>query len=76
MTDPDYPFPVTVADLIAFLQQQDPTLLVVYQRFSEQCLLEIEEIEVQDLCEPRDDGWVHSARPDKPTQKYLCFPGN
>lgn len=23
-----------------------------------------------------EDGWIQNARPDKPTKKYLEFPGN
>ena len=68
--------PMTVGQLIAELLQYDPSLPVVYKCFSEQCLLEPEHITVDDLCEPRPDGWVHSQRPDKPTIKYLVLPGN
>ena len=65
---------MTVAELIEFLQKQPQDLLVAYQRYSEQCLLE--EIEVRELCEPRPDGWVQDKRQDMPTRMYLVFPGN
>lgn len=67
---------MTVADLIKFLQTQPQDVLVAYRRFSETCLLDPEAIELDDLCEPRPDGWIHDARPDKPTRQYLVFPGN
>ena len=67
---------MTVADLIVFLQTQPQDLMVAYQMFSEQSLLEANEIAIIEACVPRHDGWVHHKRPDKPTQKYLLFPGN
>jgi hypothetical protein len=67
---------MTVADLIALLQKQPQDLLVAYKLFSEQCLLEEKDIEVQELCEPRADGWVQSKRPDKTKRSYLVLPGN
>jgi len=67
---------MTVADLIAFLQQQPQDLQVAIERYSEQCLLETEDIEVKDLCKPRPDGWIQHNRLDKETQTYLVFPGN
>lgn len=67
---------MTVAELIAFLQTQPQDLPVCYGKFSEQCLMRVEEIEVAELGLPRPDGWVHFKRSDKPSQKYLCFPGN
>lgn len=65
-----------VSELIKFLKKQPQDLLVVYQCFSEQCLLEEEDISIEEYGEPRDDGWVHDKRPDKPSRKYLSFPGN
>lgn len=65
-----------VKDLIEFLLSQPKDIEVAYQKFSEQCLLEIKDIEVVELCEPRPDGWIHDPRPDKGTKKYLLFPGN
>jgi hypothetical protein len=67
---------LTVAGLIKFLQTQDPNLPVAHQMCSENCLLELDLIEVRELCEMRPDGWVANKRPDKPTVKYLVFPGN
>lgn len=67
---------MTVSELIKFLQTQPQDLQVVYKCFSEQCLLEAQDICVDDLCLPRPDGWVQDKRPDMPTQKYLVFPGN
>ncbi len=67
---------MTVLELIEFLKTQPQDLLVCYQIHSEQDLLESDMIFVAEYCEPRPDGWVQDARPDKPTRKYLVFPGN
>lgn len=67
---------MTVAELISFLQTQPQDLPVCYGRYSEQCLLDANDIEIQELGMPRDDGWVHDKRSDRPSQKYLTFPGN
>ena len=67
---------LTVAELIAFLQTQEQNLPVIYKRYSEQLELTTKEIEIDELCFPRPDGWIQDKRPDKPTQKYLVFPGN
>ena len=67
---------MTVAELIEFLKTQDPDMLVVFSIYSEFALLDPELITVGKLCTPRNDGWVHNERPDKPSQEYLIFPGN
>lgn len=67
---------MTVAELVLFLQTQPQGLQVAYRRFSEQALLEASDIEIAEKCLPRSDGWVADERPDKPTQRYLLFPGN
>lgn len=67
---------MTVSELIAFLQTQPQDLQVAYRIHSEQTLLEADEIEIVELCEPRNDGWIQDRRPDMPAQKYLVFPGN
>lgn len=66
----------TVAELIAFLQTQPQNLPVAYEKHSEHALLELPEIHIRSLCRARTDGWVHSRRPDQPTEDYLVFPGN
>lgn len=67
---------MTVAELIELLKTKPQDMLVGYALYSEYCLMEIENIRVLHLCEPRNDGWLHSPRPDKPNQAYLIFPGN
>jgi hypothetical protein len=67
---------MTVKELIAFLETQPQDIDVAYQCYSEQCLLKAGEIVVEELCEPRADGWVADKRPDTPTKSYLVFPGN
>jgi len=67
---------MTVAELITFLQTQPQDLSVAYKCYSEQVLLQADDIALADLCKPRPDGWIHNARKDMPTQQYLLFPGN
>lgn len=67
---------MNVGELIQYLHQFPQEMLVAYQIYSEQELVKVEDIQVLDKCAPRPDGWVHDARPDMPTQKYLVFPGN
>lgn len=67
---------MTVAEFIAYLQMQPQEMQVAYHRYSEQCLLDVDDIYIADLCAPRPDGWIEDIRPDKPTQKYLLLPGN
>lgn len=67
---------MTVKELIDLLATYPKDLLVAYRIHSEQCLMEVEDIKLVDLCHPRPDGWVQDKRPDMPTQQYLLFPGN
>lgn len=67
---------MTVKELIDLLATYPKDLPVAYCCYSEQVLLEANEIELVDLCHPRPDGWVQNKRPDMPTQQYLLFPGN
>lgn len=67
---------MNVKDLIKFLKTQPQDALVTYQCCSERCLLELEEINLIEACEPRDDGWVQDKRPDMKAITYLEFPGN
>lgn len=67
---------MTVAELISFLQTQPQDLQVAHRQYSEQCLLEVDKIKIFEACEPRSEGWIHDARPDRPLQMYLVFPGN
>lgn len=65
-----------VNELIEFLKEQPQDIEVVFRCYSEQCLLEAEDIEIEKLCKARQDGWVENARPDKELQDYLVLPGN
>lgn len=67
---------MTVAELIELLKTYRQDLPVAYKLFSEQCMLEAKDINVESLCAAREDGWVPNARPDKPTVEYLVLPGN
>jgi len=67
---------MTVIELIDFLWKLPADMPIAYKCMSEQLVLEAKDIEIQDLCIPRSDGWVQNARPDMETQTYLLFPGN
>jgi len=67
---------MTVKDLIKLLQTFPSDLPVAYSIYSEQCLLEAQDISVVEACEARADGWVQDKRPDMPSRPYLMFPGN
>jgi hypothetical protein len=72
----DEAVPATVADLVAHLLTLPQHLPVAYQRHSEQCLLELNDVRVEQFCEARPDGWVQNKRPDMPAVSYVLFPGN
>lgn len=65
-----------VSELIEFLQGQPQDIEVAFSKYSEQLLLTTGHIEIVEACAPRSDGWVEDKRPDKPSMKYLMFPGN
>ncbi len=67
---------MTVDELIKLLESYPRHLPVAYRKYSEQCMLEADDIVVEKLCKPRDDGWVANKRPDKQTIEYLVLPGN
>lgn len=67
---------MTVSELIEFLKTQPQDIKVGYSKYSEQCLLKLEDIELKELCHPRDDGWIQDRRPDMETETYLLLPGN
>lgn len=67
---------MTVEQLIVYLQKFPQNLHVAYKLYSEQCLLDPEDIRLCEECEPRIDGWIENRRPDKPKQIYVMFPGN
>ncbi len=67
---------MTVSELIKFLETQQPDMQVAFRIYSEYSLMEAGDISVVEACEPRPDGWIHWLRDDKPSQKYLMFPGN
>ena len=67
---------MTVAELIEFLRMQPQDMLVAVEKYSEYCLVEHDEIQQIECCEPRADGWIHRGRPDRKTQTILVFPGN
>ena len=67
---------MNVSELIEFLKTQQQDLPVAFKCYSEAAVLEADEINVVEACEPRADGWIGNRRPDKPVIQYLMFPGN
>lgn len=67
---------MTVRELIEALRKFDPDLPVCFERFSEHCLMGSDQLVTKQLQPARPDGWVHDARPDKPSTTYIVFPGN
>lgn len=65
-----------VADLLGFLMTQPLDREIAYKLHSEQCLMELTDINLMQGCEARPDGWVQNARPDKPSRTFILFPGN
>lgn len=62
---------MNVEQLIEHLKTYPPDMIVIAPLYSEYKLLEIGDIGIHEACEPREDGWVHRRREDKPTVKYL-----
>ncbi len=62
-----------VSELIEFLKTQPQDLQVAYHRYSEQCLLAVNQIEIETCCQPRSDGWIQDKRDDMPSQTYLML---
>lgn len=67
---------MTVSELIKLLRKFPKDLDVIYGLYSEQVMLNEEDIIVAEFCHPRADGWVQNKRPDKPSKEYLRLPGN
>lgn len=67
---------MTVAEFIEYLKKQPQDLQVAYKCCSEHMLLSEDQIEIEDHCEPRPDGWIQNRRPDMLPQTYLLLPGN
>ena len=65
-----------VKELKEYLETLDPEMPVAYIQYSENMTLSREDLEIKELCEARNDGWVAEKRPDKPALPYLVFPGN
>lgn len=67
---------MTVKELIKLLQTFPSDLPVGIRMYSEFCMLEADQIDIQEHCEARPDGWIQYKRPDMPARPYLMFPGN
>jgi hypothetical protein len=65
-----------VKELIELLKTYPEGLEIVYQQYSEHCLMDPRDITIETLSTVRPDGWVHDKRPDRPRQQYVVFPGN
>lgn len=64
---------MTVAELIEILKQQPQDLQVVYNKWSEFCLVEADDVYVIEAGPARPDGWVSRCRPDRKVQSYLII---
>ena len=64
---------MTVAELIAHLQQLPQDLQVIVPCWSEQCLLEADKVYVSQEGVARGDGWVANKRPDQPIFDYVVI---
>lgn len=64
---------MTVKELRKLLKRFPQHLQVITPLWSEHRILEPHEIGLIALCEPREDGWVHDNRDDKPTQDYVVI---
>lgn len=64
-----------VSELIKFLKKQPQDIDVAYVCYSENTMLEAEDIKVVQLSVDREDGWIPNSRPDKAQKPYLLFPG-
>jgi hypothetical protein len=65
-----------VSELIEILKNYPQDIKVCFEKYSEHRLIEIDDIELVELCSPRPDGWIQNKRLDKETEIYLVFPGN
>jgi len=62
-----------VSELIELLQTYPQDMPVARTLYSEQRLLKVRDLEVVQLCEARDDGWIQNRRPDKDVTPYLLI---
>ena len=62
-----------VSEMIRLLQTHPQDMQIVISQHSEYLLLTGDSLVEIDLCEWRNDGWVHDAREDKPKIKYLLI---
>ena len=65
--------PFTVAAMIEYLKSLPQDMKIVKSEWSEHVLLEAKNFSIDELCVARPDGWVHEARPDKETERYLVI---
>lgn len=67
---------MTVGQLIEELKKYPQDIQVARELHSEQFLMGEDDFFIDELCEPRNDGWIQNKRPDMKSQKYLLFRGN
>ena len=67
---------MTVSELIEVLQTYPSDMVVGYRMYSEQCVLDKDDIKAETNGVPRADGWIQDYRSDMPSQTCLIFPGN
>lgn len=67
---------VTVAQLIEHLKAFSPDLPIAYDKYSEACLMSLDEIRIEICGKARPDGWIPDLRNSTEPTQYLIFPGN
>jgi hypothetical protein len=67
---------MTVVELIEFLKTHPQDMPILFRQYSDYTELRADQIGVEEHQVPRGDGYVGSKRPDRPSQKFLVFPGN
>ena len=67
---------MNVKELKELLSRHPDDMKIAHTMYSEQCLLNQDDISIFEGCSPRDDDWIQNARPDKETESYLLIRGN
>lgn len=62
-----------VSELIEILQKYPQDTIVITPMYSDYTIVKPFNVSLQQLPIPREDDWVESWRPDKPTANYICI---
>lgn len=67
---------MNVKKLKELLSKFPDDMKIAHTMYSEQCLLDEDDISIFEGCTPREDRWIQNARPDKKSESYLLIRGN